>query len=104
MNLSGVETFFDEKRPFFTEGAGLLNLVPVENFFYSRRIGAPPIATASGDYVDAPAASTILGAAKLTGRTASGTSIGALAAITIVRHLAGAPPGAPVSFVSCAPR
>jgi Domain of unknown function (DUF5916) len=82
VNLSGVETFFDEKRPFFTEGAGLLNLVPVENFFYSRRIGAPPIATASGDYVEAPAASTILGAAKLTGRTASGTSIGALAAIT----------------------
>ncbi len=44
VNLSGVETFFDEKRPFFTEGAGLLNLVPVANFFYSRRIGAPPIA------------------------------------------------------------
>ena len=82
VNLSGVETFFDEKRPFFTEGAGLLNLVPVANFFYSRRIGAPPIAVASGDFVEAPAASTILGAAKLTGRTASGLSIGAMTAIT----------------------
>jgi hypothetical protein len=82
VNLSGVETFFDEKRSFFTEGAGLLNLVPVENFFYSRRIGAPPIASASGDFVDAPSTSTILGAAKLTGRTPSGTSIGALAAVT----------------------
>ena len=82
VNLSGVETFFDEKRPFFTEGAGLLNLAPVGNFFYSRRIGAPPIGSAAGDFVDAPAASTILGAAKLTGRTASGLSIGAMAAIT----------------------
>jgi hypothetical protein len=82
VNLSGVETFFDEKRPFFTEGSGLLNLVPVGNFFYSRRIGAPPMGSASGDFVDAPATSTILGAAKLTGRTASGTSIGALAAVT----------------------
>jgi hypothetical protein len=82
VNLSGVETFFDEKRPFFTEGAGLLNLVPVGNFFYSRRIGAPPMASATGDFVDAPSTSTILGAAKLTGRTASGTSIGALAAVT----------------------
>lgn len=82
VNLSGVETFFDEKRPFFTEGNGLLNLVPVENFFYSRRIGAPPSASASGDFVDAPSTSTILGAAKLTGRTPSGTSIGALAAVT----------------------
>jgi hypothetical protein len=81
VNLSGVETFFDEKRPFFTEGSGLLNLVPVGNFFYSRRIGAPPIVQAAGDYVDTPAASTILGAAKLTGRTASGTSIGALGAV-----------------------
>ena len=82
VNLSGVETFFDEKRAFFTEGAGLLNLAPVANFFYSRRIGAPPSISASGDFVDGPAASTILGAAKLTGRTASGLSIGALGAIT----------------------
>jgi hypothetical protein len=82
VNLSGVETFFDEKRPFFTEGSGLLNLAPVGNFFYSRRIGAPPQGSASGDFVDSPAAATILGAAKLTGRTASGLSIGALAALT----------------------
>jgi hypothetical protein len=82
VNLTGVETFFDEKRPFFTEGSGLLNLAPVGNFFYSRRIGAPPIVSASGDFVEAPATSTILGAAKLTGRTASGMSIGALGAVT----------------------
>jgi hypothetical protein len=82
VNLSGVETFFDERRPFFTEGAGLLNLGAVGNFFYSRRIGGPPLSSASGDFVNAPAASTILGAAKLTGRTSSGLSIGALGAVT----------------------
>src|SRR6185503_8609795 len=82
VNLSGFETFFDEKRPFFTEGSGLLNLASVGNFFYSRRIGAPPLGSASGDFVDFPSTSTILGAAKLTGRTASGMSIGALAAVT----------------------
>lgn len=87
VNLSAQETFFDEKRAFFTEGAKLFNLaatVPV--FFYSRRIGAPPAAAASGDFVDAPATGTILGAAKLTGRTASGLSIGALAAVTATEH------------------
>ena len=82
VNLSGFETFFDEKRPFFTEGSGLLNLVPVANFFYSRRIGAPPLGSAAGDFVDFPSTSTILGAAKLTGRTTSGMSIGTLAAVT----------------------
>lgn len=86
VNLSGFETFFDERRPFFTEGAGLLNLASVGNFFYSRRIGAPPPLAATGDYVDAPKTSTILGSAKLTGRTSSGMSIGVLAAITGSEH------------------
>ena len=37
--------------------------------FYSRRIGRTPQGRAAGDYVDRPAATTILGAAKVTGRT-----------------------------------
>ncbi|HLG93976.1 MAG TPA: DUF5916 domain-containing protein, partial [candidate division Zixibacteria bacterium] len=49
---------------------------------YSRRIGAPPRGRAFGDYVDQPKTSTILGAAKLTGRLASGLSIGAMTALT----------------------
>lgn len=87
VNLTAVPTFFTEKRPFFLEDADALNLVvntspSFNGFFYSRRIGAPPIGTATGDFVDAPETSTILGAAKLTGRLPSGTSIGILAAVT----------------------
>jgi hypothetical protein len=81
VNLSVNETFFSERRPFFLEGSQLLAGAS-DNFFYSRRIGAVPRGPADGDYVDYPAASTILGAAKLTGRLASGTSIGVLGAFT----------------------
>ncbi|MBW3655393.1 MAG: carbohydrate binding family 9 domain-containing protein [Gemmatimonadetes bacterium] len=88
VNLSAFETFFGERRPFFTEGSELLS---VGNHFYSRRIGAPPrpvavfgLARQAGEYtyLDAPPTSTILGAAKLTGRLPSGTSIGVLGAVT----------------------
>ncbi|MEO8294038.1 MAG: DUF5916 domain-containing protein [Gemmatimonadota bacterium] len=81
VNLSAVETFFDERRPFFTEGANLLRGNGA-NYFYSRRIGASPRGPASGDFVDRPPAATILGAAKITGRLKSGTSIGVLTALT----------------------
>ena len=85
VNLSAFESIFPEKRPFFVEGFQLLRgLGP--NYFYSRRIGARPRGPASGDFVDYPNASTILGAAKLTGRLVSGTSVGALAAVTAREH------------------
>ena len=82
VNLTANETFFAEKRPFFIEGADLVNLQITDNFFYSRRIGASPPGPASGDFVDRPHTTTILGAAKITGRLESGTSIGMLAAVT----------------------
>jgi hypothetical protein len=82
VNLTANETFFVEKRPFFTEGARLLNMVQATNFFYSRRIGAIPEAPVEGDFVDYPKETTIIGAAKLTGRLPSGTSVGFLAAVT----------------------
>lgn len=81
VNLSAVPTFFNERRPFFTEGANLLRGNGA-SYFYSRRIGEAPRGSASGDYVDRPPVATILGAAKITGRLASGTSIGILAALT----------------------
>ncbi|HXF48505.1 MAG TPA: DUF5916 domain-containing protein [Verrucomicrobiae bacterium] len=81
VNLSAFEIIFDEKRPFFVEGNQLLR-GNGPAYYYSRRIGAPPRGSASGDYVDRPNTSTILGAGKLTGRLASGLSIGALAALT----------------------
>jgi hypothetical protein len=81
VNLTAFETFFDEKRPFFIEGSRLLNS-SLEGYFYSRRIGARPVGPASGDFVDYPHTSTILGAAKLTGRLPSKTSVGILGAVT----------------------
>ncbi|MGI9077077.1 MAG: DUF5916 domain-containing protein [Gemmatimonadaceae bacterium] len=84
VNLSAFETFFSEKRPFFTEGSQLLE--GAGNYFYSRRIGARPRGRAEGSFVDYPGASTILGAAKLTGRLASGASVGGLIAVTSREH------------------
>ena len=80
VNLSQFETFFVERRPFFTEGIQFLN--PGSRLFYSRRVGGPPRGRAAGDYVEQPDNTTIVGATKMTGRLASGLSIGALAAVT----------------------
>ncbi len=87
VNLSAFETFFREQRPFFIEGNQLLE-GNGPGYYYSRRIGGQPQGYATGDFVDdadfvdEPGYATILGAAKLTGRTSSGMSIGALAALT----------------------
>jgi hypothetical protein len=87
VNLTAFEIVFDERRPFFIEGNELLtgrgqSFIGRPSWFYSRRIGAPPRGVALGDFVDTPAYTTIASAAKVTGRLASGLSIGALAAIT----------------------
>ncbi|MEO7361955.1 MAG: DUF5916 domain-containing protein, partial [Gemmatimonadaceae bacterium] len=96
VNLSAFETSFNEKRPFFVEGSGVfgfggLNCYFCSNVsslsaFYSRRIGrAPtgaPLAYAAGRYVKLPDASTILGAAKVSGRTSNGFTVGLLDAVT----------------------
>ena len=79
VNLTQYETFFSERRPFFVEGTSLLSS---RGLFYSRRIGAPPPGQPDGDYAERMDATPILGAAKLTGRTRGGLSIGALAAVT----------------------
>ncbi len=85
VNLSGFETFFSERRPFFTEGSDLLS-GGGQNYFYSRRIGRSPRGGADGDYVDQPLNTTILGAAKVTGRLSNGLSVGALTAVTGREH------------------
>ncbi len=87
VNLTAFETVFDERRPFFIEGNELLtgrgqSFIGRPSWFYSRRIGAAPRGTAQGEFVDAPTNTTILTAAKVTGRLASGLSVGALAAVT----------------------
>jgi hypothetical protein len=81
VNLSDFETEFDEKRPFFIEGSDLFE-VEGPTYFYTRRIGTKPRGPADGDFVDYPSNATILGAAKVTGRTSKGLSVGALTAVT----------------------
>jgi len=81
VNLSAFETLFAERRPFFVEGNQIFSgLGP--NYFYSRRIGAPPRGEPDADYADIRDATRILGAAKVTGRLRSGLSLGALGAVT----------------------
>jgi hypothetical protein len=88
VNLTAFETFFQERRPFFVEGAQIFEFAGGRfggtQFFYSRRIGRRPqgFADSRGGYVDQPVSTTILGAAKLSGRTAGGWSLGLLEAIT----------------------
>src|SRR5688572_14040190 len=86
LNLSAFEQFFGEQRPFFLEGLGTFRFDQAcfsECMFYSRRIGrAPQLGFRSGDFSAVPAASTILGAAKITGRLGSGLSLGILNAMT----------------------
>ncbi len=81
VNLSAFETFFSERRPFFTEGSQLLK-GDGPGYFYSRRIGAAPRYSPYADYVDQPNATTILGATKLSGRLPSGFALGGLVAVT----------------------
>ena len=96
VNLSAFETFFPERRPFFIEGRGLFSFgnfscfmcsnVSSMNLFYSRRIGRRPqgggVAYDAGEYADVPENTSILAAAKITGRTSNGWSIGVLNAVT----------------------
>lgn len=84
VNLTAYETAFDEKRPFFVEGAPLLK-GNGPTYFYSRRIGARPRGSVTADrahFINAPNATTIIGAAKVSGRLATGLSLAALTAVT----------------------
>lgn len=93
VNLSQFETFYPEKRPFFTEGLNIFNFndTPAPshfNFFfppsvfYTRRIGRAPQVIPAADFVDVPSETTILGAAKVTGKLPGGWAIGVLDALT----------------------
>lgn len=69
LNLTAFETFFPEKRPFFTEGVDIFNynLVRGGSLLYTRRIGS-----------QAP----VIGSAKLSGRTEKGLGLGFFGAST----------------------
>jgi hypothetical protein len=96
VNLTAFETFYDERRPFFIEGADIFqgfgvggvaqNISlswPRPSFFYSRRIGRTPQGRIqSPGYVDFPERTTILGAAKVSGRLGQGWNLGLIQAVT----------------------
>lgn len=93
VNLTAFETFFEEKRPFFIEGRSIMSLpllfgdgdLADENLFYSRRIGRSPQHYPDVDddaSVKFPENTSILGAAKLTGKTKNGWSIGVMESVT----------------------
>ncbi len=96
VNLSVFETTFSEKRPFFVSNSQYFSFggfscyfcdnVSSLNLVYTRRIGrSPQLAGLIGGrsaFMDAPDATTILGAGKITGRTKSGLTVGLLDAVT----------------------
>jgi hypothetical protein len=84
INLTTYETFLSEKRPFFLEGRSIFDYgIDDDVMFYSRRIGQAPTFDAPTDgFTDAPTSTRILGAAKLTGKTPEGLSIGVIQGFT----------------------
>jgi hypothetical protein len=89
VNLTAFETFFQEQRPFFIEGNNIfdfdLALFNMSNLFYSRRIGRRPQLDPSleeGEYARIPEFTNILGAAKITGKTKDGLSVGIMESVT----------------------
>ncbi len=87
INLSAFETFFPERRPFFTRDDRLFDFSLSggrNNLVHSRRIGRSPQGgpPSDADFVSLPSETTILGAGKVTGRTPGGLNMGALVAVT----------------------
>ncbi len=96
VNLSDVETFFPERRPFFVEGSPIFDAgqqgastywsfdTPRPTFFYSRRIGSAPQGSLPDDavFADVPHGTTILGATKVSGKLGESVNFGTLHALT----------------------
>ncbi len=100
INLTVFEDFFAEQRPFFLEGGDIFsfgsttsqNTFSTHSNFYSRRIGKEPFGQpgmvgletdTSFSFEDRPSETTIAGAAKVSGKTEGGLSVGVLNAYTL---------------------
>ena len=95
VRLDGFQNFFSERRPFFIESRNIFDYqitgsdagggYDQDLLFYSRRIGGSPHRypdLADNEYADVPANTSILGAAKFSGKTKKGWSIGILESVT----------------------
>jgi len=95
INITDQETYYQEKRPFFIEGSSTFNFGrggpnvyrslgwTDPSFFYSRRIGRAPQGSVSGPgSADLPDWTTILSAAKVTGKVGKGFNLGIVSALT----------------------
>ena len=87
VDLSPFETFYQEKRPFFTEGTELFD--KGDQIFYSRRVGAKPINfhKVKNEYDEDkvrsnPETTQLINATKISGKTKSGLGIGIFNAMT----------------------
>jgi len=93
--LDGFQIFFPEQRPFFIENKNLFdykfasslsgNTFGFDNLFYSRRIGRSPQGfpgLGSDEFSEQPDITTIHAAAKISGKTKNGWSIGVLESVT----------------------
>lgn len=85
-SLSPFEVFYEEKRPFFTEGTELFRK---GNVFYSRRVGARPSGYSSvffnpgvAEVIENPEQAQLINAVKLSGKTGNGLGIGVFNAMT----------------------
>lgn len=95
VRLDGYQNYFQERRPFFIESANIFSYDLTDSeaggdydsdiLFYSRRIGSSPhgyVSLNQNEYASMPSATPILGALKLSGKTATGWSIGMLESLT----------------------
>jgi hypothetical protein len=86
VNLTAFETFLPEKRPFFREGLDMFRFMlwGMEQLFYTRRIGRAPqgVPEPRGGFAQNITETTIYTAAKLSGKTSGGWSVGLLDALS----------------------
>ena len=88
INLTAFETRVNERRPFFVEGADIFRFGEGagggSQLVNTRRIGRAPAGSLpnASKYADVPSSTTILGAARVTGRPTGGWSVGVLEAVS----------------------
>jgi hypothetical protein len=95
VRIDGFQNFFEERRPFFIESRNIFDYqltgseaggdYDSDLLFYSRRIGSSPHGypdVQNGEHVKYPQNTSILGAAKFSGKTKKGWSIGVLESVT----------------------